>query len=194
MNKPFSFKFSEYSSLPQELSHQVEDLDKLCFHHHFTPTDQQDADGHDKFCSNGDLIYFVLASEKDQIIGETRVFKRTIAFDGQKIVLGGIGSVATHPDKRQKGVAKTMIARGMELLKKEVCDIAYLCTNIHDEKLVHLYKQFGFVILEKPHTYFGKSGKRYTDTDGMIAPVNSQEKFERALKNETPLDIGLGNW
>jgi hypothetical protein len=42
--------------------------------------------------------------------------------------------------------------------------------------------------------YVGKSGTRYTDLDGMIAPVGSKKLFEKIIAAATPFDIGVGNW
>lgn len=74
------------------------------------------------------------------------------------------------------------------------CDIAYLCTNVEKEWMVRFYKKAGFVRLMRGHTYTGKSGKRYTEFDGMIAPVCSAEKFQRISMIKKPFDIGRGNW
>jgi len=177
-----------------ELERSVAELDKLCFRNHFTPTDKQCIDRHDRFCSSGDLVYYILATEKDQLIGETRVFKRIIPFDGQAIVLGGIGSVATHPNNRKQGIAKRMVEKGIELLSKEHCDVAYLCADIYTLKALEFYEQFGFRRLVQEHMYVGKSGKRYIDNDGMIVPVGSKKLFRRILAAATPFDIGVGNW
>jgi hypothetical protein len=51
-----------------------------------------------------------------------------------------------------------------------------------------------FVPLGRAHTYRGKSGKRYTEQDGLIAPVTSPETFARVIKDQPPFDIGRGNW
>src|SRR3989304_9841470 len=100
------FKLNIYPSfLPSLIDKSVKELDLLCFSRHGTPTDTQHADGQDRFCSRADLKYYILATESGRIIGETKVFTRTILFNGQKIVLGGIGSVARHPDFRKHGIA-----------------------------------------------------------------------------------------
>ncbi len=182
------------SFLPTLIARSVTELDLLCFRHHGEPTDKQHADGHDRFCSSGDLLYYILAMENGRLIGETRVFKRTIVYNGQKIVLGGIGSVATHPDKRKQGIATRMVRRGMDLLAKKHCDVAYLCADTHSLKALEFYEEFGFRRLLQNHTYVGRSGKRYIDTDGMIAPVGSKILFEKIFSTAVPFDIGVGNW
>lgn len=182
------------SFLPSLLSRSVKELDLLCFRHHGEPTDSQHADGHDRFCSSGDLVYYILAAENDQLIGETRIFKRTIKFNDKKIVLGGVGSVATHPDYRKQGLATRMVRKGMGLLNKEQCDVAYLCADVHSPKALEFYEQFGFRRLLQKHTYKGRSGKRYIDSDGMIGPSGSKKLFHQILASPSPFDIGKGNW
>lgn len=182
------------SFLPSLLAHSVGELDLLCFRRHGKPTADQYRDGQDRFCAKGDLIYYILATENGKLIGETRVFKRTILLNGQKIVLGGIGSVATHPDKRKQGVATRMVKKGMDLLKKELCDAAYLCADVHSLKALEFYEQFKFRRLPKKHTYTGLSGKQYVDEDGMIAPVGSKKVFNKIIVFAAPFDIGVGNW
>jgi hypothetical protein len=55
-----------------------------------------------------------------------------------------------------------------------------------------LYKKFGFVIMKQPYTFLGKSGKRYTEKDGMIAQCISKSKFNLILKGKETIDIGYG--
>lgn len=182
------------SFLPSLIAKSVAELDLLCFTHHGKPTDKQHADGKDRFCAQDDLIYYILAWEKDRLIGETRVFKRTVPFNGQKIALGGVGSVATHPDYRKQGIATKMVKKAMTLLKSQSSAVAYLCADMYSLKALEFYEQFGFRKLAHKHTYLGVSGKRYTDTDGMIAPVGSKKLFKQILATPAPFDIGIGNW
>lgn len=65
--------------------------------------------------------------------------------------------------------------------------------GVNDPSIVRLYGQFGFVPLGRPHTFIGKSGPRYTDTDVMIAPVNSPALFDTVRLEREPFDIGTGN-
>ena len=182
------------SFLPSLLGRSVDDLDTLCFRNNFISTAKQHEDREDRFCSHGDLKYYVLAKDGDTLIGETRVFKRTVVFNGQKIILGGIGSVATHPNKRKQGIATHMVKKAMKLLRSESCDIAYLCADIYALKALEFYEQFGFQKLANKHTFTGKSGTKYTDTDGMIAPIGSKKLCKKILAAATPFDIGIGNW
>lgn len=188
------FQIQIYTTLPDALEKPLWELDTLCFSWQQTLTFAQKNENDDKFCSDADIAGYVLAMEGDRLIGEVKMFKRAITFDNHAIVLGGIGSVATHPDKRMRGVAKAMIARAIEMLKNQGCDIAYLCVDERDLRKVGLYRAFGFDLLYRPHTYLGKSGKRYTDTDAMIAPINAPLLYTMVMDGTVPLDIGTGNW
>ena len=82
----------------------------------------------------------------------------------------------------------------IDLLKKEGCAVAYICADAHSLKALEFYESFGFKRLLQNHTYLGKSGKRYVDTDGLLAPVTSRKLFNQILATPTPFDIGKGNW
>ena len=182
------------SFLPSLVARSVGALDLLCFTHHGVPTKTQHDDGLDRFCSQGDLTYYILAWKGTTLVGETRVFKRVIVLNGQKILLGGVGSVATHPEHRKQGIATNMVKRAMKLMSSESCHVAYLCADAFSLKALEFYETFKFRRLLQKHTYLGKSGIRYTDTDGLLAPVCSKKVFKQIFLNSTPFDIGVGNW
>lgn len=143
----------------------------------------------DKFCSKRNEIGFVLSFDADELIGAVVILKRRLK---NQLILGGIGGVCVKPRFRRQSVATKMLKIAMINLKKEKCDLVYLCTDVR--KLKNLYAAVGFTPLNRPHTFLGKSGKRYTEHDAMIAPVNSPEKFKAVLNDNKPFDIGRGNW
>ena len=69
-----------------------------------------------------------------------------------------------------------------------------LCADAFSLKALEFYEKFKFRRLLQTHTYLGKSGTRYTDTDGLLAPVCSRKVFNQIFLNSTPFDIGVGNW
>ena len=187
-------RVSTYVSLPVKLKAQVDAIDKESFSWAAKQTPQERKVHKDKFCSGGDSIGHVVVQEQKNVIGAVSVLRRDIIFDGVSMVLGGIGGLCTRKDKRQKGVGKLLLAKAMDELRRSGCDIAYLCTDVTKEWMVRFYQKAGFIRIKQGHTYTGKSEKRYTDTDGMIAPVSSTEKFQRIATSEKVLDIGRGNW
>jgi predicted N-acetyltransferase YhbS len=137
---------------------------------------------------------FLLAIENHSVIGTLLLFKRKIDYKGERIILGGIGNLCTKKEKRRMGVATALLKKAMEELNTQKCDVAYLCTDIHNPSMVKLYARVGFGPLNKPYTYLGRSGKRYTETDGIIAPLQSNEKFGLIMNGKDILDLDTGNW
>jgi ribosomal protein S18 acetylase RimI-like enzyme len=180
------FRISLVRSLRGNSGLQAERL----FHEIFWKDAKEDV--REKYCSTP--FAYLLATEKGSLIGVAKMFRRKISYGKAKITLGGLGEVCTREDKRRMGVATALVNRGMEELKSHGCDVAYLCTDIRNPVKFGLYKKAGFVALGKPYTYIIKSGKRHTETNGMIAPLRSGAKFRLMMEGKETLDIGSGNW
>jgi GNAT superfamily N-acetyltransferase len=182
-----------YDDIPATWREAVQQLKAACFGpHRQTPHERVEHD--DRFCSAQDSVKHLLAITDDAVIGNVTLLRREIPFKGRTIHLGGIGAVCTHKPFRRMGVASALLTVGMEELHSLGCDVAYLCADVHNPGILTLYRQRGFVPLGRPHTYRGRSGKRYTDRDGLIAPVTSPEPFAQVIKDQQPFDIGRGNW
>jgi predicted GNAT family N-acyltransferase len=136
----------------------------------------------------------VLALEKGKVIGVAKLFKRSIVFNGETIVVGGIGSVTTKQNRRRKGVATAVLRRSMEDFRMRKFDMAFLCANVHNSALIRLYGQVGFVPLGKPYTYRGRSCTEHVDHNGMVAPVIAMDMFKDVVSAEEHLNIGKGSW
>ena len=130
--------------------------------------------------------------EEDQLIGPTALHQRKIQFNNKDIVLGGIGRVCVRKDQRRQGTAAQMLKEAVKTLEEWGCDVAYLCANIKESGA--LYSKAGFVPLNRPYTYYGRSGKLYEGINGMISPINSPGIFEEILHSEEKLHLGHGNW
>lgn len=180
-----------YQLLPELYKSQVDRLINDCFTSHWQEGEER-LTNEDKFCSEYDLFKRVIAIINDEVVGYAGVLRREILFGEKKILLGGLGGVCVRNDKRGLGIARQLVARAMLELQSAQCDIAYLCAD--GETAIKLYGRVGFVSLKNSHTYLGKSGKRYRDHDGFIAPVCSQEVFQQVLEDTKPFDIGKGNW
>lgn len=187
------FDIKTYTVLPVDIKSQVKDLKIACFSNVTGQTPEQKIDHLDRFYNKKPAVH-IPAFADDKVIGYVAILKRTIIFENHSILLGGIGGVCTLPDMRNRGIASELLTEGMKQLHILGCDIAYLCTNIHYPLHVYLYNKFGFVLYGKPHTYTGKSGKKYIDHDAMLAPIQSPESFELIMNSSNILDIGKGNW
>ncbi len=187
-------KITLYKTVPKLLENTVKKLSEDCFP--MTGKSKKEIATHkDKFDpSVADYIGHILAFDNSELIGRVIILKRKVVYGRNDLILGGIGGVCARSDKRRGGIATKLLTRAMKELNKAGCDVAYLCTNVDNPGMVKLYKQAGFVVLGKPHTYLGKSGKLYEDKDGMLAPVNSQEIFDGIMSSNKTFYIGLGNW
>lgn len=192
--KQSQLTIGKYCELSSTLKVQYEKLKSECFGWINKLTPGQLKEHNDKFCSRKDKFLYLFAILDGTVIGQLVLLKRDIIYKGNKLLLGGIGGVGVTEEKRRMGVATKLLKEALGELKKVKCDIAYLCYDTKNPNLIKLYGQMGFVPLGKPHTYLGESGKRYFDSDGMIAPVNSLDLFHMILADKEPFDIGRGNW
>lgn len=135
----------------------------------------------------------IFAYDGKEIIGGTGLFKRDIDFAGQKVFIGGLGGVCVLPKYRRLGIASKMVKKGLEILKKDGCDVAGLTVNL--EKNIHsLYEKAEFVILKQKSTFTDIHGlKNYLDIT-MLAPLNSVEKFNYITNSKKTFHWGKGYW
>ena len=188
-----NIKVKAFSKLPDQLAKVAEQFKKEAYQTGKPPyTEKQRAEHEEKFCSQKDRFKYLLAFWGDEIVGGLTLLKREGVFHRKKILLGGIGGVWTRKDKQKKSVATTMLKKAMKVLIQNHCDIAYL--RIETKILRRLYERVGFLMLNRRHTFLGKSRKRYYAKDGMIALVTSKIIFNEILQDKKPFDIGKGNW
>lgn len=191
MKKEYCYKYISLNDITSELMSKISELLEFCFTtKNKTPKQKKEHD--DKYCSKKDRIGFSYCKKNGQIVGVLIILKRKILYQGEEITLGGVGGACTDKKFRRRGISTNLLKIAVEKLKTEKCDIVYLCTDT--KKLSKLYEPFKFKKLEKRYTYLGKSGKRYYEWGGMIAPINSQSLFQRILKDKKCFDIGTGNW
>lgn len=190
MENTLSYRYIPINDLTTEQLSQFRLLSSICFPESKDPKEK--ANHNDRFFYRKDRVGAAVALSQDQIIAKVYAIKRIIKYKSKNIVLGGIGGVCTNTNMRRKGIATALLKIAMQKLEDESCDIAFLCTDT--KKLGKLYKPFGFQKLETKYTYLGKSGKRYYEWDGMIAPIKSSEIFKEILQDKNDFDIGVGNW
>jgi len=183
-------EFKLFPKLTDDLAVSVDQFIAENFYAEGERTPRLLAEEEEKFTSQPKA--WLLVSENDQVIGITALHQRKIQFDNKEIVLGGIGRVCTRKDRRRQGIANQMLEEAVKILREWGCDMAFLCANVKESG--DLYAQVGFVPLNKPYTYSGRSGKLYEEINGMIAPLNSFEIFKEVLQSSRKLHLGPGNW
>lgn len=177
--------------LSPALQQQTEKLRFAAFHKEKL-TNEQKAKLADKYVFEEASFRFVIAFLEEKPVGYIRLFKRHIHCKDQVILLGGIGGVCTDPAYQKQGIATKMLTVAREELQKEKCAIAFLCTDIH--KLSKFYGQIGFVPLNKAYIFTGRSGKKYQELDGMIAPINSSTIFQEVIDSKEAFDLEGQAW
>jgi predicted acetyltransferase len=186
----FLLKTEFYKKLPEEFEEKLKQFELENFYKEEERTPEHLAKEKDKYFSVPEA--WLLVFGKGQIVGSIRLHKRNVKFDNMDVILGGLGGVCTRKDKRRRGIASLMIEEAMKILRSWGCDVAYLCANT--EESGSLYPLAGFISMKKPYTYYGRSGRLYEETNGMIAPVKSLDMFKKILNSEQKLHLGQSNW
>jgi len=137
---------------------------------------------------------YILCFDNKNIVGVQNIFLRETEFRGQKILIGGLGGLCVDKKYRGRGIAKELLQKATEELKKMNCDIGMLFTEVDNPRFKKLYGQFRYVILGREYSYLDKKGERHTGNAGMIALVNSEEKFNLVLNSKEVLHVGGGEW
>jgi GNAT superfamily N-acetyltransferase len=91
----------------------------------------------------------------DTLVSYTGLLFRDAALDGDPVVIGGIGGVATHPDHRGQGYAPLGMARALDFMLSQRADFALLVCR---DELVPYYTSLGWHYFEGEtlNTQFGE--------------------------------------
>jgi predicted acetyltransferase len=135
----------------------------------------------------------IFAYNGSDIVGMLSLKKRNITFAGKSIVLGGIGGVCVAGNMRGKGIATQMLKNGLEVLKKEKCDIA--CLNVDLKKEAYkLYEKAGFTMMERPISFENSKGEIKHDTGTMFIPLCSKAIYDFIMNSKETFHYGKGYW
>lgn len=135
-------------------------------------------------------VHLVAYLENDAV-GIIHATKRKVEVQGQQVTLACLGGLVVHKLHRGQGIASELIQEWFKIATDWNADVAFLNTDIGNRRT--LYIKVGFVPLGHSYSFIGKSGELIEDGSGMIAPVNSREKFELVLNDSEVLFIGEGN-
>jgi GNAT superfamily N-acetyltransferase len=80
--------------------------------------------------------------ESGELVSHVGIILREASYDGQPVLVGGVGGVATHPAARRKGYATLGIKKAVEFFSEEVhVDCALLVCR---PGLMEYYSQLGW--------------------------------------------------
>lgn len=155
-------------------------LQMACFSDHVTAQEVEE-----DFCRPP--VARVLAFREGELVACAEVFRREVEYEGQAVTLGGFGP-CTRADLRGLGIGTLVCRAAMDYLGAQGCDVAFL--SVDTERRTHpLYERLGFVMLTRAFVYANVHGELKQSDGGMVAPLCSQELYERVLRGKTPLAL-----
>ncbi len=181
-----NIKILKENELTSEDRKQINELDVICFgeeavdkvaQYYFAPT-----------------FKHILLFNEDKLASYLRIVLREAEWNGNRILIGGIGSVETDPKYQGKGLAGIILEEAMRILREENVDFGVLQTNI--SMGAKLYGKVGFIPANIPYEVLDINNNRRTvkAKDVMIAPINSPEVVTEIMNSDKVLFIGKGDW
>ncbi|KKU45957.1 MAG: GCN5-related N-acetyltransferase [Microgenomates group bacterium GW2011_GWA2_46_7] len=145
----------------------------------------------DNFFAEPFVYLFAIANK--EIISRVALFKRTIQFDGQDIIVGGIGGVCVATSHRHHGIASSMVKRALVVLRGELCDVA--CLNVDLAKpAYHLYEKLGFTMMSRDISFENVKGELVREGGTMFIPLASPDKYQLLMTSSKTFHYGRGYW
>lgn len=172
--------------MTDELKRQKADLDAACF-------DIPDlAEHRNKYFLKPK--YNLMIFDHEKLISCLEIYEIETKWKDKLITIGGIGSVMTDSAYRNKGLAKNLLQKALEIMREEKYDFSLLQTDV--EKATHLYGSIGFIPMNKEYTFATKDGKpdRVKAKDTMILPLANPEVTTDILNSAETLFVGNGSW
>ncbi|HSV86972.1 MAG TPA: GNAT family N-acetyltransferase [Levilinea sp.] len=112
--------------------------------------------------------WVVLGLLDGMIVSQICVLEREVDVGGEKIRVGGVGGVATHPDYRQKGYAGKLLQASEQFFHE--LDLPFGVLVCGEEKRPY-YASFGWVKIENRTIFQNEGQDREMDGTMMILPL-----------------------
>ena len=94
-----------------------------------------------------------VAVDGTRVVGYVRIFARTMLVCEAPVRVGGIGSVATHPDARHDGIATALLRDAIAQMRRDGMQASFLFTGIPG-----FYERLGWRIVREPQFTVDASG------------------------------------
>jgi len=88
----------------------------------------------------------VAVTPDGRVLGYARIFARTMLVRGAPVPAGGIGSVATAPDARGRGIATALLRDALAVMRDEGMRLSFLFTGIPA-----FYGRLGYRVVRQPY-------------------------------------------
>ncbi len=137
----------------------------------------------------------IFAYENGLIVGQVELHSRTVLFEGKQVSLGGLGGTCVTAAARNRGIAKAMVRKGLEILRSEKrSDVACLNADIRHYSDGGLYHQLGFRLMKRKISFEDAYGKTRYDIGELFIPLCSQETYDFIMKSDRTFNLGRGYW
>jgi predicted N-acetyltransferase YhbS len=137
---------------------------------------------------------WIFAYENGLIVGQVELHSKTVLFEGKQVLLGGLGGTCVTAAARNRGIAKAIVEKGLEILKYEKSDVACLNADIEHHTNGGLYHQVGFRLMKRRISFEDVYGKTRYDTGELFIPLCSQETYDLIMKSDRTFHLGRGYW
>jgi predicted N-acetyltransferase YhbS len=97
---------------------------------------------HDPQLGDDDTL---VALDQGRLVASVQIFTRTIRLRGEPVLLGGIGSVATHPDYERQGIATRLVGEAIDEMRRREMPLALLFTS-----RVDFYERLDWLKVDHP--------------------------------------------
>lgn len=136
--------------------------------------------------------YDLFMTDNYKLVAAIEIYEIKTKWHDQQIVVGGIGSVMTDQSHRGRGLAKSLLAEALEIMRRDKYDFALLQTNV--KKGISLYGSIGFIPMNRECKYHKKDGKigLIKANDTMILPLANPKLVDEIINSNNILHIGGG--
>lgn len=136
----------------------------------------------------------ILVYDGNLIVGQAELFSRPTYFQGMKILLGGVAGTCVTESKRHRGMGKTIVRCGLDILRERKRDIACLNANVRKYPRGGLYYSLGFRVMKRRVSFEDVHGMMRYDVGEMFLPICSQTTYDIVMTSEEIFHIGRGYW
>ena len=132
----------------------------------------------------------LLALDRSRPVSSVQIFTKRIRLAGETVLLGGIGSVATHPDYERNGIASRLLRLAIDEMERRGMLLSLLFTG-----RISFYERLGWVQVPYPAWAIHRGGRQeveqrdFTDDD-LPAVQRLYEAYSDGLEGVTVRDDG----
>jgi predicted N-acetyltransferase YhbS len=119
----------------------------------------------------------LVAADGDRIVSTVQIFDRTINLAGQRVPMGGIGSVFTCERYRHRGAASALMRLAVEIMAREGFEVSLLFA----ERL-SFYHQFGWKEVSRSFSVLANPAEIVTPVDCEIGVFDAENDLGALMR------------